>query len=149
MLHESLKDFPVVITVPMHWGEQDAFGHANNINYFRWAETARIEYLIRVGAWERYEREKVGPIVASLSCNFRRPLNYPDTLHVGARITNLGNSSLNMVHSIVSASEGVLAADLTSTLVLLDYNVNRPVRIPDDMRRQIARLEGWEVAASR
>jgi acyl-CoA thioester hydrolase len=149
MLHESLKDFPVVITVPMHWGEQDPFGHANNINYFRWAETARIEYLIRVGAWERYQREKVGPIVASLSCNFRRPLTYPDTLHVGARITNLGNSSLNMVHNIVSAGEGVLAADLASTLVLLDYNVNRPVRIPDDMRRQIARLEGWEVAASR
>jgi acyl-CoA thioester hydrolase len=33
-----LAGFPVVITVPVQWGDQDAFGHVNNTVYFRWME---------------------------------------------------------------------------------------------------------------
>ena len=43
--HESLEQFPVIISFPLHWGDQDPLGHVNNIMYLRWAETTRIEYL--------------------------------------------------------------------------------------------------------
>ena len=39
---EALLDgFPVVAHLPLHWGEMDAFGHLNNVVYFRYFETAR------------------------------------------------------------------------------------------------------------
>jgi len=38
-MHDSppvaLVDFPVVISWPVQWGDQDAFGHVNNTIYFR------------------------------------------------------------------------------------------------------------------
>ncbi|HWR52829.1 MAG TPA: thioesterase family protein, partial [Bryobacteraceae bacterium] len=99
---DTLQEFPVIITVPVHWGDQDSFGHVNNVMYLRWAETARVDYLIRVGIWQRYEMERIGPIVANITCDYRRALEYPETVRVGARITGVGTSSIRMAHRIVS-----------------------------------------------
>jgi acyl-CoA thioester hydrolase len=139
--HELLKGFPVFVTVPVQWGDQDALGHVNNTVYLRWAESSRIEYLIRIGLWQRLDTERIGPIIASVSCNYRRPVTYPDTVHAGARITAVGNSSFRMEHVIVSAGLNVVVADLDSTLVLLDYATNKPLRVPDEMREAIRTLE--------
>ena len=49
--HEALAGFPVVVGIPLLWGDLDAFGHINNVVYFRWCETARVEYMVRVGLW--------------------------------------------------------------------------------------------------
>lgn len=32
---ELLKDYPVVVSIPVAWGEMDALQHVNNIVYFR------------------------------------------------------------------------------------------------------------------
>jgi len=45
----DLADHPVVITWPVQWGDQDAFGHVNNVVYFRWMESARIAYFRQAG----------------------------------------------------------------------------------------------------
>ena len=84
--HESLVGYPVVVTVPLLWGDQDAFGHVNNIVYLRWCETARVEYLVRIGLWPPLPPAGIGPILASISCDYKRPLTYPDTVDIGARV---------------------------------------------------------------
>jgi acyl-CoA thioester hydrolase len=137
---EALEEYPVVITVPVLWGDQDAFGHVNNIIYLRWCETARIDYLRRVGLWEMLKAEGVGPIVASIGCDFRKPVEYPDEMRIGARVTKIGNSSFVMVHSVWSRAVG-LAADATSTLVVYDYKSGKAVRAPDPVREAIRQLE--------
>jgi len=139
--HELLIDFPVTVSFPMHWGDQDAFGHANNTLYFRWAESARIEYLGRIGVWSPSAEFTVGPILAAIQCNFRIPLTYPDTVHAGSRVTRIGNTSFVMVHRIVSARHNAVAADLESTLVLYDYTMARPVPVPGEIRDAISQLE--------
>jgi acyl-CoA thioester hydrolase len=140
--HESLEQYPVIISFPIHWGDQDALGHANNIMYLRWAETARIEYLSRTGLWHGLASETTGPILAAISCDYRLPLTYPDTVYAGTRITALGNSSFKMAHRIVSGNRGAVAADLDSTLVLFDYRAGRPLALPPAVRNAIEKLEG-------
>ena len=92
--HEALAGFPVVTTFPVLWGDQDPFGHVNNLVYLRWCESVRVEYLERVGMWVPLPPQGVGPILASIHCDYKLPLNYPDTVHVGARVTRIGNSSM-------------------------------------------------------
>ena len=41
--------FPVHIEVPVAWGEQDLFGHVNNVVYFRYFESVRMHFLERIG----------------------------------------------------------------------------------------------------
>ena len=82
----ELSSHPIVITLPVQWGDQDALGHVNNIIYFRWCESARIEYLRRLGVDAAGSGRAVGIILAAIGCDFRRPVTYPDTVHVGARV---------------------------------------------------------------
>jgi len=101
-IQSLLAEFPVIIVQPVQWGEQDALGHVNHVTYFRWAESARVAYSTRIGLMELHEAERIGPIMASVSNDYRRQVNYPDTVHVGVRVTRIGRSSLAMEHKIVS-----------------------------------------------
>src|SRR5215831_16805822 len=114
MRAESLREFPVVVTLPIEWGDQDAMGHVNNTIYLRWSETARIEYLRRLGVWRESPAQQFGPILASITCHFRIALTFPDTVHVGSAVTAIGKSSFKMAHKVVSENHGVVAADLES-----------------------------------
>ena len=79
----------VVIEVPIWWGDQDAFGHVNNTVPLRWFESARIAYTGKVGLSDLYDSERIGPILASITVNFRSQLHYPDTAIVGARVARI------------------------------------------------------------
>jgi len=144
--HEALTDFPLVITLPLVWGDHDAFGHVNNLVYLRWCETARVEYLMRIGLWPSLPPEGIGPILASVTCDYKRPLTFPDTVYVGTRVTRIGNSSFQMQHKVVSKGLDVVAAEVESTLVLLDYARNQAVPVPDRFRQAIRALEHKPVA---
>lgn len=135
-------NFPSVLTLPVLWGNQDAFGHVNNVVYFRWFESARIEYWNHVGIDDLVEHEKIGPILAAINCNYRRQLNFPDTVHIGASVTRLGRTSVIMAHRVYSAAQQEVVADGESTIVLFDYNTHRPHRIPDHLREHIEAFEG-------
>ena len=50
---DLLAEFPVVLTVAVQWGDQDAMQHVNNVVYFRWCESARIAYFGRIGLADR------------------------------------------------------------------------------------------------
>ena len=53
---DELADFPVVIALPVQWGDQDAFGHVNNTIPIRWFESSRIAYLEHSGMGLLFER---------------------------------------------------------------------------------------------
>jgi acyl-CoA thioester hydrolase len=145
MKPEQLRDFPVVITLPLQWGDQDAFGHVNNTVAIRWFESSRIAYINAGEMGHMMEAGGIGPILASITCNYRRQLHYPDTVHVGARVTKLGRTSMIMEHAVYSEKLGEIAADGTSTIVAFDYKTNRPTRIPDEMRQECEKLEGRSI----
>jgi acyl-CoA thioester hydrolase len=138
----ELAGQPVVVTLPIQWGDQDAFGHVNGVVYFRWFETARIEYLNRGGLGHLMSQEGMGPILAAIKCDYRRLLKYPDTILVSASISEIGRSSMKMRHLIYSQAQQAIAAEGESTVVMFDYANQRPTRVPDDVRQQIEQLEG-------
>ena len=140
---EPLAVFSVVIELPVQWGEQDSFGHVNNIIYFRWFESARIAYLERLNLRGGPRGpDPIGPILASIKCDFRRQLTYPDQVLVGARVTRIGRSSIGMAHLVWSRAQRAVAAEGDSTLVVFDYQAGRPHPVPDSLRQAIAALEG-------
>ncbi len=140
--HESLAEYPVTVVIPVLFGDQDAFGHVNNTVYLRWCETARVEYLARMEMWPKLPPAELGPIVASLSCDYKRPVTYPDTMYVGARVTRIGNSSFRMEHRVVSKAMDMVVAHSVSTLVVVDYSRGKPARLPEHCRKAIERIEG-------
>jgi acyl-CoA thioester hydrolase len=137
-----LAKYSVVITLPVLWGDQDAFGHVNNNAYFRWFESARIAYSQRVGLFDLFKAERIGPVLASIACDYRRQVNFPDTVHVGIRVTRIGRTSLGLEHAIFSESHAAVAAEGSSTIVVFDYRANKSHPVPPLIRQAICDLEG-------
>jgi acyl-CoA thioesterase FadM len=73
-MHPALTEFSLTVKIPVQWGELDAYGHVNNTVFFRYFESLRVLYLVRSGFAESYERDKVGAILHSTECRFRRAL---------------------------------------------------------------------------
>ena len=143
---ELLKDYPIILTLPILWGDQDAFGHVNNVVYFRWCESARVAYLNDTGLQALMSQANLGPILASIKCDYLRQLNYPDTVRIGARVTRIGHKSVSMEHAIFSDSLQAIAAKSDSVVVLFDYGQQKSCAIPADVRDKIAAVEGKSFA---
>jgi len=142
---DPLADFPVTIGLPVQWGDQDAFRHVNNTVYLRWFESSRVEYTRRVGLWEMPDHGEIGPILASIRCDYRRPLTYPDAVRVGTRAVQVGRTSFTLEHRVVGESAKAVAAEGSAVLVLYDYARSEPCPIPDRVREAIRALEGKAV----
>ncbi|HEX2093237.1 MAG TPA: thioesterase family protein [Longimicrobiaceae bacterium] len=138
---DELQGFPVVVTLPVQWGDMDYFRHVNNTVFFRYFESARIAYLERIGFREEQAEGGLGPILASTHARFRRPLAYPDTVHVGARTTGLGEDRFTMEYRLVSERLGEVAAEGGGVLVAFDYASGRKAPLPERVRRTIEELE--------
>lgn len=141
-LEGLLDGYPVVVTLPVQWGEMDYFRHVNNTVFFRYFESARIAYLDRIGFREERAEGGMGPILASTHARFRRPLTYPDTVRVGARATAVEEDRFTMEYRLVSVAQVAVAAEGGGVLVSFDYAAGCKAPLPDGVRRAIARLEG-------
>ena len=57
-MDEPLAGYPVVIELPVVWGEMDSYRHVNNVVYFRYFKSARLEYFRRLD-WFDYGARRV------------------------------------------------------------------------------------------
>jgi acyl-CoA thioester hydrolase len=136
-LMELLKAYPIVIEHAVQWGDMDAFGHVNNTVYFRWFENARIAYL-RTLDWQVTQLPSgVAPILHSASARFRRPLTFPDTVSIGASVTQLGEDRFTMEYCVVSHRLQAIAAEGQGVIVTYHYGEQRKAEIPPTVRQQI------------
>jgi acyl-CoA thioester hydrolase len=143
---EFLPDFPIVVSIPVAWGEMDAYGHVNNIVFFRHFESARIALLDAIDFRDPAHHDGIGPILASTQCKFRRPIAYPDTLHVGARIRSIDDDRFEMEYRLVSLAARGIAADGTGVVVAYRYAEARKTSLPAAVR---ARLEALNTPSSK
>ena len=139
-MEQPLPGFPVTISQPVQWGEQDGFGHVNNMHFIRWFESARIAYMLKCEI--KMTSDAVGPILAAVSCNFRKQVKYPDTVFVGARVARIGRSSMVIEHQLRSQHHRAVAAEGDSTVVLFDYQNQCSSEIPAELRARIETMEG-------
>ena len=137
----SIDGYPVVIEIPVVWGEMDAFQHVNNIVYFRYFENARIVYYEKLDVLDLMSRTTIGPILAATSCRFRMPLTYPDKVLIGAKVTNIEEDRFTMNHLVFSTIHQKVAAEGDAVVVAFNYRENKKVPIPDALRQRILDVE--------
>lgn len=139
---ELLRDFPVQLEIPVAWGEMDAFGHLNNVVYFRYIESGRVAYLRALGDVDFMGGVGIGPILASVQCRFKSPVTFPDTLIVGTRMRDLGADRFTMQHRLVSKAQARIVAEGEGLVVAYDYTTGSKAPIPALVRARMVALEG-------
>jgi acyl-CoA thioester hydrolase len=120
--------------IAVRWGDMDAMGHVNNTVYFRYMEQARIGWfdalVPQAEAWK-----STGIVIANASCNFKRPINYPGTVKVKVFVGLPGGSSVATFYELMVDED--LYADGAATVVFIDMQKQKPVRIPEKIREAL------------
>ena len=118
--------------IALRWSDLDALNHVNNARYLTFLEQARIEWFDTVD--EPWMTDAFGPVVATATLNFRRPIEYPASIAVELFTEKLGNTSVTIGHRIV-ADDAPLHCDGHVVAVWSDRRRGKPVPLPAAVRR--------------
>ncbi|MEW9899612.1 thioesterase family protein [Chitinivorax sp. PXF-14] len=122
--------------ITMRWGDMDALGHLNNTYYFRYMEQARLDWLDSHGCG--INPQATGPVIAHISCDFKKEIVYPAVVEVHTFVTHIGRSSMKIDHEFrVQGDTETLYATGHAVLVWVDYVNGGSVPVPEAMRAAI------------
>lgn len=133
----TLLDYPVIYEQPVAWGDMDAFGHVNNVMYYRYIESARIRYLDELNIFQ----QEVYTVVASNQCKYIRPVFYPDQLKIGVRVEEMRNSALRMSYLLWSEAQQTVVAWGEAVIVCVNKENMNKTEIPAVIRKKVTEIE--------
>lgn len=137
----ALYDYPVVVEIPVAWGDMDVMKHVNNVQFFRYFESARIRYFEELHIVEHIDNYAKGMVLGSASAKYLAPVKYPDTLSVGVRTKAISGSRITHEYGVWSHESSQLVAVGESLSVFFDAKQNRPCDLPPVLRENLFKLE--------
>ena len=121
------------LSIVVRWSDMDANAHVNNVVHFTYMEQARIEWLQSVAMQNTAEGE--GPVVVQTSCNYLRPVPYPETLEVRMYGAAPGRTSFPTFYEIFGTlNAGVKYADGEAMMVWTSRASGKKLPVPDALR---------------
>ena len=124
------------MSIPIRWGDMDAMSHVNNTLYFRYMETARIDWCLSLNIMP--EQSKQGIVIVNAYCTFRQQLRYPGDVLVKMYTAGVGRSSFGTYVTMERAdAPGPIWADGGAKMVWIDYTTNKSLAMPDWLRERV------------
>lgn len=136
----SDKRFNIELKLRIDWSELDFFGHVNNVQFFKFIQSARVNYWELIGLYKMLTEEKIGPLLASAECRFKIPLYYPGNIRILTRLEFIKNTSFGLEYRLLNDA-GETVAEAHDVMVLWDFNQNVKCQIPEKLREAIGKLE--------
>lgn len=130
----------IKLDLRIDWSEIDLFGHINNVAILKYVQAARVNYLEMIGLMQSKAELQIGPILASTSCQFRKPLFYPGHVTIHSNVDSIKNTSFRIQHQIYN-DQNELAAEAQDIIVFFDFCNNNKLTIPNEIRERIEKIE--------
>lgn len=137
------RPFYVELKLRIDWSEMDMFAHVNNVMFMKYVQASRVNYWEQCGLSVWYHQDKIGPMLLSTSCHFKKPLFYPGFVLVQARMEYIKQSSFSLHHRLVNDA-GEVVAEAADVMVLYDFKTEKKVNVPREIRDAVAEIEQRE-----
>jgi len=127
------------VSVPVRWGDLDAYGHVNNVAILGLLEQARVQAFWDPGAPVLPPLAAGTPVqvvVADAHVSYRRAIPYVQAVDVSVSVPRVGGASFVIAYEIVV--DGEVAVSATTTLALVDVATWRPIRLDPGQRERLA-----------
>lgn len=132
-------EFGVLYPITTRWMDNDIYGHVNNVTYYSYFDSIINRYLIEDGGLDINNASVVGYVVSS-SCQFQKPVAYPDALEVGLRVIKIGSSSVTYEIGVFKKGNLEPVASGQVVHVFVDREQERSVAIPEKIRAALVRI---------
>ncbi|KAF8513584.1 HotDog domain-containing protein [Hysterangium stoloniferum] len=137
----TCASYGFVTTHKTRWSDNDQYGHVNNSIYQHYFDTIINTYLIKYCGLNPLTSSTIGLAVAT-SCQYFRPLAFPQDIILGLRVNKLGRSSVVYevaVFAAESPGDGPAAVG-NFTHVFVDNKTRKPIPLGLELRSGLDRL---------
>lgn len=124
--------------IEVRWGDMDAMGHVNNTVYLIYLESARIDFLRKLGVAGKQGGRSHGPTLVSVTCDFKKQVVYPAVVDVGVRVENIGRRSVRLKYGLFIHGTDEIVAVASTVNAWIDYAVERAIELPEELRSALA-----------
>jgi acyl-CoA thioester hydrolase len=129
----SRADYRVFRTIPTRWGDNDVYGHVNNVVYYGWFDTVVNAWLIENGLLDIAGSEIIG-LVVETGCSYFESVAFPEEIELGLCVAALGRSSVTYHIGVFRKGQADAVAQGRFVHVHVMRADQRPVPIPDKAR---------------
>ena len=143
-----MQDAPPIFRYPVriYWEDTDAGGIVFYVNYLKFFERARTEWLRAAGVGQQQLRELTGGmfVVSDAQLRYHRPARLDDELIVTAQLQETGRASLTIGQQALlkpeqmTDSRPVLLCEGTIRIGWVDAATMRPARIPGSLLERLS-----------
>lgn len=143
-LRSKRADFADFFPLQTRWGDNDIYGHMNNVVHYALFDTAVNGWLMKKGLLDPKKSSSFG-LVVETGCRYAAEMAFPDTVTAGLRIAKLGSSSVRFEIGLFRNDEDQAAAEGFFVHVYVDAKTRRPVPIDPERRaafQTLLRLSG-------
>ena len=126
------ENYALHVRIITRWSDYDMLGHVNNVEYYRYFETAILTLLCETGL--DWQHDPVIPLAAENGCCFLKPVAVSGHVDIGVRIAHLGNSSVRYETAVFVADDDAPSATGFFVHVFIDRATGRPAAIPQAVR---------------
>ena len=136
---DSRTAYPHLSRITTRWGDNDIYGHVNNVVYYAYFDTVVNRYLIEAGALDIHHGEVIG-LVVETQCHYFSPLAFPGDIEAGLRVAHRGRSSVRYEVGLFADGAEVAAARGHFVHVYVDRQTRRPTALPAALTAALDRL---------
>lgn len=130
---------PFTVRIGVRGYEVDTQGHLNQAVYLQYGEHARWEFMRAVGIpQEKLIASGVGPVALETAIRFLRELRSGDEVDVSCVFEWPGGKTFRVRQEYHRVSDGVLSAELTAVVGILDLEQRRLIADPAERFRSLA-----------
>ena len=123
--------------IAMRWGDMDALQHLNNANYFRYIETARVDWFGTIGCPPDAQGE--GPLIVNAFCNFYHQLKYPGEVLVKLYVSDVARATFESWATLaLSHAPEQICAEGGGTTMWVNFAQGKAATLPDRIRRIVS-----------
>ncbi|MAD04297.1 acyl-CoA thioesterase [Pseudoalteromonas shioyasakiensis] len=132
-MQSFIEQHPIRTKINVAWGEMDALQHVNNVVYFRYFETARIDFFTQLGFLKDLQVTGVGPVISENNARYKRPVTFPDTVHVGVKISDIEQDRFMMHYTVFSESQDTVTTIGSSQVVMFNFKTGKKAQLNDEL----------------
>ncbi|MDE7361529.1 MAG: acyl-CoA thioesterase [Oscillospiraceae bacterium] len=133
---------PNITELTVRYAETDCMGVVHHAVYPVWFEVARTDYIKAAGlSYADMEKGGVMLPVSGISCRYRLPARYDDTLLIEARISRFTPARIEFEYKVTRKGETEVLATGTSSHGFVDAETFRPLNFKKAMPEFYAVME--------
>ena len=128
---------PFTTTRRVDFADTDMAGIVHFTNFFRYMESAEVEFLRSRGLSVKmpWEGEAISFPRVAASCDFENPARFEDILKIAVRLERLGRKSVTYAFTFTRDDEPIAEGRVTSVCCrMTPDNQIEPIRIPARLR---------------